>query len=219
MTGCGASFALVPRPSTTYHHGDLRHALLAEAAKLVESEGTSALTLRELARRLGVSHAAPAHHFPDKAALLAELAAEGFEELARELEPAAAKGRSPGTRLREVGRAYVRFALRRPGHFRVMFGGALREASASERLASAGARAYAVLRDSVAAALPAGRTRTDERIDAASFFAWSVVHGAATLLLEGPYPASMRDAAGAEGAQELVDRATEVAASAIVAGY
>jgi len=194
-----------------YHHGDLRKALLAEAAKLVEAGGVTALTLRELARRLGVSHAAPLNHFPDKDALLSELAAEGFDELATALARAMRVFPKP-TRLTETGRAYVDFALRRPGHYRVMFGhGAV--SAPSPRLAAAGGGAFGVLAEAVAEALGPSRARSAERVAAAAFFAWSTVHGAATLLLDAPLPHVL--ARDPQAARALADQATAAVAKAI----
>jgi AcrR family transcriptional regulator len=97
---------------STYHHGELRGALLGVAAKILENEGSDAISLRELARRVGVSHAAPYRHFADRQALLAALAEEGFVNLAGELE---------GKPWREQAVAYLRFALARPERFKLMF--------------------------------------------------------------------------------------------------
>lgn len=174
----------VAKARSRYHHGDLRRAFLDQAAKLVEVEGVGALTLREIARRVGVSHAASTNHFADKAALLEELAADGFEELAADLATAS-HARSATVSLREIGRAYVRFALRRPGHFRVMFGQHAPAVSES-RLAIESQRAYAVLERAVVALLPPARARSAARVWEAAFYAWSVVHGAATLMLDSP---------------------------------
>src|SRR5688572_5027384 len=98
---------------TTYHHGDLRAVVLGAASKILEEEGLAELSVREAARRAGVSHNAPYRHFPDRRALLVALAAQGFSELDLALE-----NRSG----RELGEAYVRFALERPQRFRLMFG-------------------------------------------------------------------------------------------------
>lgn len=97
---------------TTYHHGDLRPALLRAAAKILEREGRDAISLRDLARRAGVSHNAPYRHFADRQALLDALAAEGFALLAAELE---------GKSWREQAVGYVRFALANPERFGLMF--------------------------------------------------------------------------------------------------
>jgi AcrR family transcriptional regulator len=100
-----------------YHHGDLRRTLLAVAAEAVAATGPASLSLRDLARRAGVSHAAPAHHFGDKAGLLTALAAEGYEVLADALADARERTGS----LLEIGVAYVRFAVEHRAHFEVMF--------------------------------------------------------------------------------------------------
>src|SRR3989337_2146185 len=99
---------------TTYHHGDLRAAVLAAAWKMVEKEGIARLGVREAARRAGVSHNAPYRHFADRKALLAALVAEGFEQLNAALENRAG---------RELGEAYVAFAFQHPQRFRMMFSG------------------------------------------------------------------------------------------------
>src|SRR4051812_42489306 len=99
---------------TTYHHGDLPPALLKAAGKILEKEGLAGLSLRELARRAGVSHSAPYRHFPDRDALLAALATEGFAQLGQHLAAHAGQ---------ESAAAYVRFALDNPQRFRLMFAG------------------------------------------------------------------------------------------------
>lgn len=175
------------KPEGRYHHGELRQALLDEAAGVVEREGVAALSLRDLARRLGVSHAAPAHHFVDKAALLVELARDGFERFAAAMEAAAAQGRDPVDRLRRAGEAYVRFAIEHPGRFRVMFGREISQLpSIPPALARAGERSFGVLVDGVEAVLarwPAGRRPPAQAV---AFTCWAVAHGAATLWIDGP---------------------------------
>ena len=207
--------ATMSRRAAPYHHGDLAKALLTEAARVVETEGVPALTLRELARRLGVSHAAPAHYFPDKAALLAELAAEGFEELADELESGERRGRTPLARLRETGRGYVRFAIRKPGHYRVMFGPGAGDSTRPPRLVEAGTRAIEALRRVVVAALPPARARSPERVRDAAFLAWSSVHGAAMLILDGPVAPHFVAAPDDPAVRALVDRMTATVADTI----
>jgi AcrR family transcriptional regulator len=97
---------------STYHHGELRPALLRAAAKILEKEGRDAISLRDLARRAGVSHNAPYRHFADRDAMLAALAEEGFSLLVAELE---------GKTWREQSMVYLRFALANPERFRLMF--------------------------------------------------------------------------------------------------
>src|SRR3954462_15476305 len=122
-------------PVSTYHHGDLPAALLRAAGRTLEKRGIGALSLRETARRAGVSHNAPYRHFSDREALLAALAAEGFAMLGERLRGKAA---------REMGEAYVRFALEKPQRFRLMFGGVLSLAKSPE-LRSAAESAHQAL--------------------------------------------------------------------------
>ncbi|GAB3170463.1 TetR family transcriptional regulator [Micromonospora palomenae] len=156
-----------------YHHGDLRRALLDAAVQAIEESGPAALSLRDLARRAGVSHAAPAHHFGDKAGLLTALAVEGYDRLADELGGA-------GDDLLEVGVAYVRFAVDHRAHFEVMFQPDLYRGDDAE-VRAARDRAHAVLRGGLAA-LPAAAPDRD------ALAAWSIVHGFATLWLAGALP-------------------------------
>ncbi len=206
----------MPRVARPYHHGDLRKALLDEAARVIEVEGVGALTLRELARRLAVSHAAPTNHFADKDALLVELAAQGFEELASSLD-AARRGRTPAAALRDIARAYVAFARRMPGHYRVMFGRGFSQKVTSPRLEEQGQRAYEVLVRTVVAALPPAHARSPRRVREASFLAWSVVHGAAMLILDAPLPPELAASSDDQTMAALVDHAT-ASVAAIIAG-
>ncbi|MFF5984592.1 TetR/AcrR family transcriptional regulator [Streptomyces olindensis] len=154
-----------------YHHGDLRRAILTAALDAIAVDGPSGLSLRDLARRAGVSHAAPAHHFKDRAGLLTAIAAEGFGLLAAALREAAD--------LKEAGVRYVRFAREHPAHFQVMFAPELLRAGDLE-LTTARALASDALREAVTAVPPEGRG-ADARL--AGVAAWSLAHGFATLLL------------------------------------
>ncbi|MFF0426029.1 TetR/AcrR family transcriptional regulator [Streptomyces sp. NPDC004520] len=153
---------------STYHHGDLRQAILAAALDVIAAEGPGALSLRDLARRAGVSHAAPAHHFKDRTGLLTAIAAQGYELLAT--------GLAGTPDLRERGVRYVRFAREHPAHFQVMFQPELLRADDPDLLA-AKERASAELRAGVAGLRGAPDPRT------AGIAAWSLAHGFATLLL------------------------------------
>jgi AcrR family transcriptional regulator len=157
-----------------YHHGDLRRELIRHALAEITEQGVAALNLRELARRTGVSHAAPAHHFGDKAGLLTAISTEGFTLLADTLEAARERG------FLETGVAYVSFAVEHPAHFTVMFGTGGHESDPD--LAAARDRAGAILDEGVAD-LPHPPPEPD-RHDAA-IAAWSLVHGFATLWLNG----------------------------------
>ncbi|WP_250290871.1 TetR/AcrR family transcriptional regulator [Streptomyces atroolivaceus] len=157
----------------TYHHGDLRRAVLTAALDVIAADGPDALSLRDLARRAGVSHAAPAHHFKDRTGLLTAVAAEGYALFADALAEA--------PDLRERGVAYVRFALGHPAHFQVMFRPELHRAD-DPALLTARARATTALRAGVSG-LPDASRGGDDRL--AGIAAWSLAHGFATLLLSG----------------------------------
>ena len=166
-----------------YHHGDLRAVILTEAARLVAERGADRVSLRELARSAGVSHAAPAHHFADRRGLFTALATEGFQLLAKAL--IGARGRFTDAAL-----AYVRFALEHPGHYQVMFNKSLLDASDPELAAAesaAGAelsRGVATLSDPGARADPGG----------AQLAAWSLVHGCSMLWLNDAVNPQVRQA-------------------------
>ena len=166
-----------------YHHGALRQALVAEALRVISEHGEAALSLRDLARRLGVSHAAPYRHFATMDALMAAIAEEGFELLAADVERAVANEANPVEQLGEAGWAYVRFALEHPHHFRVMFNGRLTGGEEFAGLQAAMSRSYAALLRTIEAGQVAGEIAgADVRELATS--AWVHVHGLATLLLE-----------------------------------
>jgi AcrR family transcriptional regulator len=165
----------------TYHHGDLRAAILIEAAHLVAERGADRVSLRELAREAGVSHAAPAHHFTDRRGLFTALAAQGFEMLA-----AALAGARP--RFLEAASAYVRFAIEHPGHYRVMFDKSLLDPSSGE-LAAAEAAAGAELSRGVAS-LPDRHAQSDP--GGAQLAAWSMVHGFSMLWLNHAVNAELK---------------------------
>lgn len=168
-----------------YHHGDLRRALLDAAVQAIGEAGPAALSLREVARRVQVSHAAPAHHFGDKAGLLAAVAGEGYRLLADALREAYERTGS----FLEVGVAYVRFAVTHRAHFDVMF---RPELYGRDHAAVAAARqaAGAVLYAGAGAAVD-GVTRSD-RLHA-GVAAWSLVHGLATLWVNGNLPPELGD--------------------------
>lgn len=195
------------KPRGRYHHGDLRPALVEAALRVVAEEGVGALNLRDLARRLGVSHAAPAHHFPDRASLLAALAGEGFARLGEALATgAAAAGPERGSRLAAVARAFLAFALDHPGYFRAMFGPHLAGLPrAPEPVARAAQAGYRVIETAVADLVGAG----DPRAPALAFGAWSLLHGAATLYLDGLLSRQVPELASRATFQAWVERALE----------
>jgi AcrR family transcriptional regulator len=171
-----------PKP---YHHGDLREALISAATSLLEDEGVEGFTLRECARRAGVSHAAPAHHFATSADLLAEVAARGFERFVDSLDQAARSAiGTPVKKLEAMGLAYVGFAIANPAVYGLMF----RQGNAtmtSPHLKSAATAAWEQLLAGVEAAIAA--EGKGEAITKAAAV-WALVHGTATLILDRKLP-------------------------------
>lgn len=163
---------------STYHHGDLPSALRAATVELIAEKGTSGFSLRQVAKKAGVSHAAPAHHFGDVEGLLTAVATEGYDRLADEMSAAVDGIDDPRERLRQCGHAYVRVALENPGHFGVMLQNELFAAD-DPQLMESGARAYAVLSDTIA--MVRDQLNPDLDVDQAATFCWSAVQGLVAL--------------------------------------
>jgi AcrR family transcriptional regulator len=166
-----------------YHHGNLRRVLLDTALAMVEAAGPGALSLRELARRAGVSHAAPYRHFASREALIVALAEEGFIGLGQEMTALAAGEADPLRRFRALGVAYVRYAVAHPGHFKVMFSSELHEGPEHPELAAAGTPTLQALIDAIAAGQATGVVRAGDP-KALALPAWSMVHGLSMLLVD-----------------------------------
>ena len=187
-----------------YHHGHLRRTLLDAALELASERGLGGFSMREVARRAGVSHNAPYHHFADKGTIVAELAAESFDALTGVLREARAGASGDAAeKLLASGVAYVRFAVENPERFRLMFRPELRTGYRPELGDSSN---MAVIGDSPeerSPALLAASTAYGELVDAVSecqesglvasgdpaplaLTAWSTVHGLAVLVLDGP---------------------------------
>ena len=173
------------RSAAPYHHGDLRRALIDTALAMVTEEGAWNFTLREVARRAGVSHAAPYNHFEDKSALLAEVATLGFESLRQVMEAAAAAHpRSAREAFAGIGAAYVRFGVEHPAHYRLMIGAELADKSRYPALQAASEAAFRVLLTGVLErAQASGQVRRGPVHDQA-LAAWSLVHGLTTHLID-----------------------------------
>jgi AcrR family transcriptional regulator len=166
-----------------YHHGDLRAALLKSAEEIIRESGLEGLTLRACARKAGVSHGAPAHHFVNVAGLLTELAVEGFERLTESMS--LKKVKEAEDELEATGLGYIQFAMRWPEHFRVMWRGELLNEE-SPRLQSAQERARQPIRDALMQANAHWRTPLSEDELTVRFqVAWCSVHGYASLWVEG----------------------------------
>jgi AcrR family transcriptional regulator len=171
-------------PRRAYHHGNLRAELVRAAIALLEREGVTGIRLREVARRAGVSHAAPYNHFADREALLAAAATEGFARLDAALAAAARRAGDPRARLRALARAYLDFALGNPALYRLMLGSEIRDRDAHPELLAADAAVAQRARDLTAACLALSARRPIEN-ETASVAAWALVHGLADLLIDG----------------------------------
>jgi AcrR family transcriptional regulator len=170
--------------ATPYHHGDLRRALIDAALTMLTEEGAWNFTLREVARRAGVSHAAPYNHFADKSVLLAEVSALGFETL--RLQMATATRKHPGSArqaLLGIAGAYVRFGVEHPAHYRLMFGPELAAREKHPKLQEAGDATFAVLTGALERGQAAGQIR-QAPVREQALAAWSLVHGLTTLLID-----------------------------------
>lgn len=169
----------------SYHHGDLRNALVAAGLELLRTKGISGLSLRATARLAGVSANAPYRHFQDVLELASAIAAQGFTLLIDSMETATAdlslRGRSP---LDQLGIGYLRFAQSHPDHLRLMFSGHIPPQSRSEELESAGKEAFGRLESIAAQISPKGSPQT------LALAAWSLVHGFSMLAIEGLLPDS-----------------------------
>src|SRR5438128_9446581 len=167
-----------------YHHGNLRQALIDAALELIEERGVSALTLREVARQVGVTHAAPQRHFADRAALVAAVAEQGFRGLAAHVAAVRGSARTPAQRLRALGVAYIEYAIAHPAHLRVMFSPEVADKTRYQELQRAADAVHDMLHGGIEKAQREGLVRRGDP-NALAFAAWSMVHGCATLLIDG----------------------------------
>jgi len=172
--------------SQPYHHVNLRQTLLDAAVAVVGEVGPRAFTLREVARRAGVSHNAPYRHFDSKDQLLLAVASEGFDRLTRTMEEYLAPGQSAAERLSLCGCGYVKFALNWPQHLLIMFDLPASSKSECEKPAI-GENAFRVLLDCVIAAQHSGDLPARDPMPLA-WTAWSLVHGIAKLSISGNLP-------------------------------
>ena len=175
-----------------YHHGNLPTALRCAAADLISEQGLGGFSLREVARRAGVSHTAPAHHFGDVSGLLTSLAIEGFEKLYEVSTAAAAAYTEPAEQLVALGQAYVATGELFPAHCEVMFRADLIHLD-DPHLQQAGGRAYGVLHETVAALCSAERLDVD--VDDAAKLCWATMQG---LLVLHPSMVHLDELAGRE---------------------
>ncbi|GJJ04228.1 hypothetical protein RugamoR64_47660 [Duganella rhizosphaerae] len=173
-------------PRATYHHGDLRSALILGAQELLVEQGIEAFSLRAVARRAGVSPAAPAYHFGDAAGLLTEVAIRGFDELTHCMAARTAAGaRSPVERLHAMGHAYIHFAFANPALFHLMF--RKDKMRITDALKASANAAFSHLQAAVCEAAGIDEQHIGADLLASMLAAWSMVHGFAHLALDGQF--------------------------------
>lgn len=170
--------------SKNYHHGRLRETLIEAGIAILEEEGIHALSLRKVAKRAQVSHAAPYRHFEDKIALLCAIAEEGFKQLIADIEEITiATADDPQVRLYELGRSYILFGIKHPAQLTLMFSDLLKSGS-SESLSETAGQSFTLLQNAVEAAQAAGIVKAGAPNILARAF-WAMEHGLAMLMKEG----------------------------------
>ncbi len=186
---------------TAYHHGDLQQQAHQQALDIVREHGDSAISLRALARQLGVSAPALYRHFADRESLLAELAISGFQWLRQRL--LSVDQSDSRQALIGIGLAYVAFAQQEPNLYRLMFGGRVLPQGVHPRLDEAGKNAFQVLEDTIASASERGYLKPMP-LALMTATAWSLVHGLSLLTIDGHLPAADTESHLAEGVTSLL---------------
>ncbi len=190
-----------------YHHGNLRPALLKAALALIEKRGADGWTLREVARRAGVSHAAPYRHFKSKEALLAAVAEDGFRALVERIDAAHATNTgTPLERLEVEGKVLLEFALEESPRYRIMFGPHAPPRAEFPSLAAAAEEVFRRLAAAVEICQREGVLRADVSPVLASITFWTSIHGLADLLLNHQLAAFDKDPAQAAAVGRTVAR-------------
>ena len=194
------------KKGSRYHHGDLRRALSSAAREVLREGGTGKLSLRAAARRAGVSHASAYYHFEDKTSLIAAVAIQAFEELGEATEAVYEQsGLSTLEQLKAVASVYVRFALSNPQEFRVMFLPELRSDAVRTEVERAGRTGYERTVRLVAVLQAEGRI-AEGNPEEIAISAWALMHGLASLMIDGPLH---RNARTEEGRETLVSSAVK----------
>jgi AcrR family transcriptional regulator len=177
----------------TYHHGDLKNALIKAGIEILAKEGTGSLSLREVASRAGVSHSAPYAHFADKQALIAAISTEGYRRIFESIEAATAPfADDPRRQLLEAAWAYLQFAMDETDHFRIALSGAVEQEKNYPALVEASQAGFSAIIQMVEACQAKG-ILAEGPADAVAVSVWSLVHGLASLIVEGQIPHSLLD--------------------------
>jgi len=174
--------------SKTYHHGNLKEALISAGLEILSEHGLEGLSLRNVAKKIGVSHTAPYNHFPDKQALLAAISTAGHEQLHQILLDIFEKSKdtSPNIIL-EIAWAYLQFALEYPDKFKLMFSGALEEEGDHPEYIEISRKSIALFEEIIVYCQNKGQLPAGE-VDIIAIRIWSLVHGFTCLMLENQFP-------------------------------
>jgi AcrR family transcriptional regulator len=178
-------------PVRKYHHGDLKNALIQAGIEILSEQGLQALSLRKVALRAGVSHAAPYAHFTDKQALIAAISTEGYRQLYDCLAAAVEQYRTdPLRQLIEAAWAYVQFALREPAHFKITLSGMVEKEQEYPAFVEMTQKAFRLVVEVAEACQQAGILKPGPA-EQMAVSVWSTVHGFASLILEGQISSSL----------------------------
>ncbi len=179
--------------ATSYHHGDLKNALIAAGIDILSEEGLQALSLRKVALRAGVSHAAPYAHYADKQALIAAIATEGYRRLYETLRAIGERhAGDPLRQLVEAAWAYAQFAQQDPAHFKITFSGAVEQQRQYPAFVEMSQQCFGVLVQ-IVAACQAEQLLKPGPPDLLAVSVWGLVHGVVSLLLEDQISHTIRD--------------------------
>lgn len=205
-----------PQRGRSYHHGDLRSALIAAAGEMLERDGPEAISFRAVARATGVSQTAPYNHFQSKEGLLATVAEAGFHDLEASQRAAAEAMQPDQDRVTALGLDYVRFALARPQLYRLMFGVGVPDWYAHPEVLAAKGASFRPIQQVLAAHMAAGGGEVGpEAVETAAIAAWALVHGLAMLLIDRSLDPAKKAAGEAEA---LVTRVVGLVASGLKPG-
>jgi len=166
----------------SYHHENLREALLAETAVMIAEGGVESVTMRGLANRVGVSRGAPYRHFADKASLLTAVAEDGFNRLKGKMAEAV-KGNDPLLDFYQIGTAYIHFAIENPTHYRLMFGPEGFQRTEEGTLTAVADETYMLMQDTIELCQQNGTIKPEDPC-LLGYATWAMVHGTATLLID-----------------------------------